>query len=162
VNSLVKALPAPVGEIAFWGGKESEKNLTEYDRDLRRESLEANFKTRMTFGVMPSDEAIAFALGDAEFSMELKGEDELAFEYAMTVAGLPGEVDTPKSFTATVRALADAPLPAELENPDREIERILSKWEDRYGDPSDEDSGICNAAQSLASSMLDSLGFEWV
>lgn len=162
VDTLAKALPAPVKEIAFWGGPETEANLVEYDRELRRESLEANFKTRMTFGVMPADEAIAFAIGDQPFTMDLKGEDELAFEYAMAAAGASGEVDTPESFAQTVRALAEAPLPSEVDGDDRRITKVLARWEERNGDPSDEDSGIANAAQSLASAMLDTLGFEWV
>jgi hypothetical protein len=58
----------------------------------------------MTFGVMPDDEAIAFALGNEPFTLDLKGEDDLAFEYAMAAAGTSGEVDTPGSFTMTVRA----------------------------------------------------------
>jgi len=132
------------------------------DRELRREALEANFDTRMTFGVMPTAEAIAFALGDEPFTMDLKGEDELSFEYAMAAAGASGEVDTPESFTQTVHALAEAPLPSEVDGGDRQMARVLARWEERIGDPSDEDSGIVNAAQSLASAMLDTLGFEWV
>jgi hypothetical protein len=162
VDDLAEALPAPVKEIAFWGGPESEANLAEYDRDLRRESLEANFKTRMSFGVMPADEAITFALGDRPFTMDLKGEDELAFEYATTVAGVSGEVDTAESFIETVKALADAPVPSELDAAEPSVTKVLARWEDRYGDPSDDDSGIASAAQSLASAMLDTLGFEWV
>jgi hypothetical protein len=161
-DSLAKALPGPVKDIAFWGGLESEANLAEYDRELRRESLDANFKTRMTFGVMPADEAIAFALGEEPFTMDLKGEDELAFEYATAVAGISGEVDTAESFTETVRALAEAPLPSEIEGGDRSIAQVLARWEGRYGDPSDDENGIANAAQSLASAMLGTLGFEWV
>ena len=162
VDALAKALPAPVKEISFWGGAESESNLAEYDRELRREALEANFKTRMTFGVMPADEAIAFALGDGPFAMDLKGEDELAFEYATAVAEIPGDVDSPEAFTQTVKALAGAPPPSELKTSNRRITQVLGRWEDRYGDASDEESGIANAAESLASAMLDTLGFEWV
>jgi hypothetical protein len=162
VNALAKALPAPVKDVAFWGGQESESNLAEYDRELRRESLEANFETRMTFGVMPADEAITFALGDGPFTMDLKGEDELAFEYATAAAGVSGDVDTAESFIETVKALAEAPLPSELDGAGPSVTKVISRWENRYGDPSDDDSGIANAAQSLASAMLDTLGFEWV
>jgi hypothetical protein len=162
VNALAKALPAPVKEIAFWGGPESQSNLADYDRDLRREALEANFKTTMTFGVMPPDEAIAFALGDGPFTMDLKGEDELAFEYATAVAEIPGDVDSPEAFTQTVKALAEAPLPSELGSGDRRVSQVLARWEKRFGDPSDEENGIANAAESLAAAMLETLGFEWV
>jgi hypothetical protein len=162
VDALASALPGPVKEISFWGGPESQSNLADYDRELRREALEANFKTRMTFGVMPADEAIAFALGDGPFAMDLKGEDELAFEYATALAGIPGDVDTPEAFTQTVKALAEAPRPSELESSDRRIAQVLARWEDRYGDASDEESGIATAAQSLAAAMLETLGFEWV
>ncbi len=162
VDALAKALPAPVKEIAFWGGPETAANLAEYDRELRREALEANYKTRMSFGVMPSDEAITFALGDSPFTMDLKGEDELAFEYAISVAGVSGDVDTAESFIETVKALSETPLPSELDGAEANVAKVLARWEDRYGDPNDDDSGIVNAAQSLASAMLDNLGFEWV
>jgi hypothetical protein len=162
VDALAKALPAPVKEISFWGGPESQSNLADYDRELRREALEANFKTTMTFGVMPPDEAIAFALGDGPFAMDLKGEDELAFEYATAVAEIPGDVDSPEAFIQTVKALAEVPLPSELESGDRRVSQVLARWEKRFGDPSDEESGIANAAESLAAAMLETLGFEWV
>jgi hypothetical protein len=58
--------------------------------------------------------------------------------------------------------LAEAPLPSEVDTSDRSIRGALSRWEARFGDPSHEDSGITNACQSLASAMLDNIGFEWV
>jgi hypothetical protein len=162
-NKLAKALPAPVDEIEFWGGRETANNLKDYDADLRREVLEANFETRMTFGVMPESKALHFALGGEKFHMKLVGEDELAFAYATTLADVSGQVDTAEDLEATIRALAEAPPPAEL--PAAKLHKVrhtLSEWEDHYGDPNDEESGIANAAQSLAASMLETLGFEWV
>ena len=60
------------------------------------------------------------------------------------------------------KAPAEAPPPSELGTSNRRITQVLERWEDRYGDASDEESGIANAAESLASAMLDTLGFEWV
>jgi hypothetical protein len=162
VDSLASALPGPVDAITFWGGKETDEKLAEYDRDLRREVLEDNFETHLTFGVMPDEAALTFAFGDDEFSMDLQGQDALAFEYATAVAGVPDDTSTAEAFAATVQALAEAPSPAELAKPDVHVERVLAKWEERYGDPSDEEGGIAAAAQSVAASLMESLGFDWV
>lgn len=161
VDELDEALPGPVDEIEFWGGKETKEKLAEYDHDLRRECLEANFKTRMTSGVMPSEDALTFALGDSEFSMELKGQDALAFNYATIVADVSGDTYSPAAFATTVQALANAPSPTDLESQSGQVGRILAEWEEHYGDPSDEDDGIANAAMNLASSMMENLGFDW-
>jgi len=42
-----------------------------------------------------------------------------------------------------------------------EVTRVLEEWEERHGDPADEDDGIAPAARSLASSMMESIGFVW-
>lgn len=163
VDSLAAALPAPVEGIVFWGGHESRSKIDEYDRDLRREVLEANFKTRMSFGVLPSRDAVEFAMGGEPFTMEPRGEDELAFSYAVELAGLTGAMDDADELLAVVHALAEAPSPRELpEDADDAVRQLVERWEQRYGDPDDEDTGITNAARSLASSIMESLGFEWI
>jgi hypothetical protein len=164
VDALADALPTRAEDIEFWGGRETAEKLEEYDRELRRESLEANFETRFSFGELPASEALAFALGDEPFDMELKGADDVAFQYAMTVAGVPGSTDTPEGFADTIRALAEAPRPGDLADGarTREVDRIVAAWDERYGDPDDEESGIAETARSVASSMLQVLGFEWV
>lgn len=164
VDALADALPARAEDIEFWHGRETAEKLDEYDRELRRESLEANFEARLSFGELPSMDALAFALGAEDFDMDLKGSDDLAFQYATTVAGVSGRTDTPEAFADTIRALAEAPRPADLDGGDRsrEVERLVEAWDDRYGDPDDEDGGIAEAARSVASSMLQVIGFEWV
>jgi hypothetical protein len=164
VNSLVEALPADPAEIAFWGGKETEAKLKSFDEDLRKEVFEANFETRFSFGELPTTEAIEFALGGEPFEMSLGKQDELAFLYATAVAGVSGSTDTAEHFARTVRALAEAPSPSGLRGADlrRGLRETIAEWEERYGDPDDEDDGIAAAAQQLGSSMMTVLGFEWV
>jgi hypothetical protein len=162
VNTLAAALPGPAEEIAFWSGRETTAKLADYDRELRREALEANFETRMRFGAMPNRQALAFALGDEPFALDLKGADALAFKYAIAVAGIDGSVDTTDLFLETVKALAESLPPTELVDRDPSIEELIGRWAELYGDPSDDDSGIASTAQSLASAMLETLGFEWV
>ena len=90
VNTLAEALPVPPGEIEFHGQQETLENLEAYDDEMRREALDANFDTRLSFGEMPETDAIEFALGGEEFKIELQGQDALAFEYATTIAGISG------------------------------------------------------------------------
>jgi hypothetical protein len=162
-DTLAEALPDAPEKIAFWGQPETSAKLEEYDRERRREALEANFKTRLTFGVMPAPDALEFALGGEGLEIELQGQDALAFEYATTVAGVSGATDSADEIAETVQALVDAPPPSDLD-PDvsANIERVLAEWEDRYGDPSDEEDGIATAAQGVASAMMSALGFEWI
>ena len=64
-----------------------------------------------------------------------------------------------------MQALAGAPLPSETDGGDgrdSRIERVLEAWEQRYGNPSDEEDGIASVAQRIASDMLAVIGFEWV
>jgi len=61
---------------------------------MRFEALQANFDTHLTAGEMPPDEALAFALAGQPFEMDLKGQDAMAFEYAMAAAGMSGSTDT--------------------------------------------------------------------
>jgi len=163
VDTLAQALPDAPEKIAFWGQPETSAKLEEYDRERRREALEANFKTRLTFGKLPAADALEFALGGEGLEMELQGQDALAFEYATALAGVSGATGSAEDIVETVRALADAPLPSDL---DAEalgaVERVLSEWDERYGDPSDEESGIAAVAQSVASGMMSALGFEWI
>jgi len=162
VDRLAEALPAAAGEIEFWAGKESPEKLDAYDREMRLEALQANFDTHLTAGEMPPDEALAFALAGQPFEMDLKGQDAMAFEYAMAVAEASGSTDTNEEFATTVRALAAAPEPGELGRAKLdEVTRVLEEWERRHGDPADEDDGIAAAARSLASSMMESIGFVW-
>jgi hypothetical protein len=164
VDRLIDALPVAPGEIAFWGGTETEEKLASYDADMRREALAANFDTRLTFGELPPHEALAFALGAEPLTLELQGQDAIAFEYAVMAAGVPGRTDSAEDVAATVRALAGAPPPADQDSEamDPRLERILTAWEGRYGDPMDEENGITAVAASLASSMMSAIGFEWI
>jgi len=163
VDRLADALPASAEEIEFWGGKETAEKLDGYDEEMRREALEANFETRLTFGELPAPEAVAFALAREPFEMELKGRDALAFDYAMAAAGLTGSTDTPEELAAVARALAGAPEPQELTGEAEEVlAGVLEEWSRRHGDPSDEEDGVAATARSLASSIMSSIGFEWI
>jgi hypothetical protein len=164
VDRLADALPDAPEDIEFWGQKETAETLESYDDQMRREALDANFETRFTFGEMPPMDAIEFALGGEEFELELQGQDALAFAYGTAVAGISGDTATAEEFAATVQALAETPAPAELPDDVAEssVERVLTDWEERYGDPSEEDHGIASVAQRIASDMLAAIGFEWV
>ena len=159
VDRLADALPDRPEDIQFHGQKETGELLEAYDDDMRREALEANFKTRLSFGQVPPLDAVTFALGGEAYEMELQGQDALAFEYAMAAAGASGDVSSPESFVETVRALADAPSPEDFVDAPA---HVLSDWEERYGDPSDDEDGIAVVARRIASDMLGTIGFEWI
>ena len=163
VDRLRDALPAPVHQVEFWAGPESDEKLLGYDRELRREVLEANFDTRLSFGEPPPAEALEFALGDENFQMELSRRDAVAFEYAMAIAGAKGDTDDPGNFASTIRALVDAPSAEQLDpaTTDPRIETLLETWRCRYGDPSDHEQGIAATSQELASRFMSAIGFDW-
>jgi hypothetical protein len=164
VNKLAAALPDAPEKIDFWGQRETGANLEEYDRQARREALEANFRTTLTYGTVPPIEALEFALGDEEFNMDLEGQPGLAFEYARLVAGISGDTSSAETLAETLNALASAPPPAELDpdSVDSGVASVLDEWERRYGDPDDESDGIAEAARSIASDIMSAIGFEWI
>lgn len=162
-NNLLKALPAKPNEIEFLAGKETEESVKEANDEMRREALQKVFETRLTAGVMPDEDALKFAFGDDEFEAQLKGEDAEAYKYAMEMAGLYGGSNlslTLPQFKKVINALWNAPLGEELSGKKltkaKQILRLagddVEKEADRLGE----------IAQSLASSMMETLGFDWV
>lgn len=162
-DQLAEALPARPEDVEFWGGRETSEKLESYDTEMRREALVANFDTHLTFGRIPNEEALEFALGGASYEMSLQGADALAFEYSTELAGVSGATDTPREFAETVQALLTAPLPEELDRDELEpsVERVIAEWERRYGDLADEERGITETAAAIASSMMETIGFTW-
>ena len=116
----------------------------------------------LTFGTIPPLEEIESALAERPFSWSLTGSLELACDYAMSVAGLSAwlDVSSPTGFAKTVDALINAPDVAVMaDERDRvRVGIIVSRWIRRHGNA----TGIADAAQSLASSMMLCLGWEWV
>jgi hypothetical protein len=123
-----------------------------------------------TFGQIPSPEELQSALNDqGHFDMELQGADGLAFDYAVEVTqvGHPN-IQTGEGLHKVLMALMQAPSPEEitssmsdeeLDDPHSQLNRIIHSWEVRYGRTGQK---IEKHARSLASSILDSLGWEWV
>ena len=99
--------------------------------------------------------------------MDLKGADSLAFDFALMVAdvGYPN-MNTGEGMHKALTALANCPEPdalsdtvdqEELDDPHSRLNRLLDAWDARYNNES-----IVQAAESLASGILDVLGWEWV
>lgn len=127
-------------------------------------------KGSSSFGQVPSPEELQAALDEqGGWSMDLKGADYFAFEYAMLVSGLGNpNMDTGQGMHAVLTALTNAPSPEELpqemddeeiSNPNSQFNKLLNAWDARYGRTGEK---IEDHAQSLASSILDVLGWEWV
>jgi len=125
----------------------------------------------MSGGVVPSAEELQAALDDiGGWDMDLQGANYLAFIYALQVAGLPEYIDlnNGENMHAVLNALSNAPpveqLPEtmddeDIEDPRSMFNRNLNSWEVRYGRHGEK---IEDHAQSLASGILDVLGWEWV
>jgi hypothetical protein len=124
----------------------------------------------MTFGEVPSPEELQSAIDDlGGWSMDLKGSDYFAFEYAMIVGGVGNpNMDTGEGMYEVLTALVNAPPPDELpdsmddeeiEDPRSNFNKVLDSWEIRYGRSGNK---IEDHAQGLASSIVDVLGWEWV
>jgi hypothetical protein len=126
----------------------------------------------VTGGTVPSPEELQSALDElGGWDMDLKGADNLAFSYAMQVAGLESsgfDMNTGHGMHQVLMALANCPSPNELpdtvsdeeiDDPHSYLNKVLDSWENRYGRRGEK---IEQHAESLASSILGVLGWEWV
>jgi hypothetical protein len=124
----------------------------------------------LTSGVVPSPEELQAALDDiGGWSWDIQGGDYLAYSYAMSIQELGHpDMDTGTGMHQVLTALANAPSPEELphdmddyviNDPHSEFNRALDSWENRYGMSGEK---IEERAQSLASDIMDHLGWEWV
>lgn len=127
-------------------------------------------KGSMSGGHVPSPEELQSALDEqGGWDMNLQGKDSLAFSYALEVAGIGHpNMDSGEGMHAVLTALSQCPAPdelphtmddSEIEDPHSRLNRILDSWENRYGHSGD---SIIDAAQSIASGILDALGWEWI
>lgn len=93
----------------------------------------------MTWGQMPSDELLELALADG-WHMNLNGNDGAAFDTALKLKKInPMTAERAMSTVQGMKAVIQA----------------LATCESR-------DPRICERAHDLASSIMDTLGFEWI
>lgn len=125
---------------------------------MKNEDAVDGLKTQ-DWGTIPSEGELEYLMGNEEFDMDLQGADSLAFDYATELGpGLSGSTASPSALRATLIALVEAPEPSELDDDDYEdVEYILDEWYEKYPDES-----IQAAAWSLASSIMEVLGIEWI
>lgn len=166
-NNLLELLPAAPEEIEFWGGKETTAKVREYNNDERKDAVRDHFESRMTAGEWPDDDVMEFAWADEDFDMEMKGGDADAFDYAMGMAGIKKYdaahvvIKDLEDFKKVVMALWNAPRGDELD------EKLAKKAADVLNEDDDDElreqaDSLAEEAQSLASTMMDSLGIEWI
>lgn len=93
----------------------------------------------MTWGQMPSDDLLEIALADG-WRMNLNGSDGAAFDAALKLAGV--NPMTAERAMSTVQGM-------------KIVINALANCESR-------DPRICERATDLASSIMDTLGFEWI
>lgn len=127
-------------------------------------------KGTSTYGQVPSPEELEAALEEiGGLDMDLQGADNIAFEYAMIVAGIGNpNMDSGEGMHSVLAALSNAPAPDELpdtvddediEDPNSHLNKILDSWDIRYGRHGE---NIEDHARSIASNILDVLGWEWI
>lgn len=132
-----------------------------------REAFSSNRKIKETvnkmrtedWGTIPSAGELEYLMGDEDFDMDLQGADSLAFDYAVEFGpGSAGSTSSPEGLRSTLVALVDTPDPSDLSDEEYEdVEYILDEWYKKYPDES-----IQAAAWSLASSIMEVLGVEWI
>lgn len=118
------------------------------------------YKKSVSWGEIPDEEELDALMDEEPFDMQLQGADSLAFEYAMELSENPaaGNTSDANGLRATLEALVDVPKPDELsEDQYEEVESVLDAWYDRYGSDDIEET-----AWSLASSIMEVLGVEWI
>lgn len=124
----------------------------------------------MSGGKMPSDEDFQASWDEAGgFDMKPQGEMSIVMDIAAKLSpeGHLGDWTTPEGFKQVVQMLYNVPDPSDVFESDPEsyshIEPALRAYDERYGQK-DEWLGqsIPDKAYSIASEMLDALGWEWV
>jgi hypothetical protein len=166
-NDLLELLPDDPENIEFWGGKETKEKVRGYNDDARRDAVRDHFKSRMSWGEWPSKKTFDFAFGDDDFEMKLSDDDTSAFGYAMAMAGIkkhgPDLSLDKEDFKKVVEALAKAPGGEDL------VPATMNKLKHYLGHQIDDEEQLkemaeemAEGARSLASSMMETLGIEWV
>lgn len=166
-NSLLELLPADPEDIEFMAGKETKEKVRGYQDDERRDAVRDHFESRLTWGEWPDDETFDFAFGDDDFKMELNENDHTALNYALAMQGMrkrDAKLSLGKEgFAEIAKALAAAPggedlTPAQLTKVSRYLGEQVDD-EDQLKEMADE---MAEGARGLASTMMESLGIEWV
>jgi hypothetical protein len=114
----------------------------------------------MTWGVVPTLEEFIALEGAQDFTMDLKGQDSLAWEYAMALSNEPhaGDTSDPTGLYYSIKALVSAPSPDDISDEQYEdVQAVLDSWYERYGD-----KNIEEAAWDLATSIMYVVGIEWI
>lgn len=128
---------------------------------MKKEELnEEGYKKSVTWGDIPDPEELYELMDGEAFDMVLKGADSLAWDYAMDLSPDPraGSTAPGEGLHASLVALVEAPEPDELSDEQYEdVEQTLDRWNERYADQS-----IAETAWSVASSIMEVLGVEWI
>lgn len=123
------------GEVDEAGGPKAGEP---YDRHQH------GYLASMTARQMPSDDLLELALADG-WHMNLKGLDAQAFQWALEKAGM--DVGRAEAHMGTVDGM-------------KRVIQALINCDDDHQSPQEEK--LCRQAESLASSIMDQLGFEWI
>lgn len=118
------------------------------------------YKKSTSWGDIPDSDELWDLMDGDPFRMELQGADSLAWDYAMTLSPNveAGSLSPGKGMEASLEALVDVRKPEDLSDEDYEdVEDILDAWHQRY-----EGHDITDTAWSLASSIMEVLGVEWI
>lgn len=135
-----------------------EQNLV-YAEEMPYDRYEHGYRKTMSWGELPSKDELYELMNGDSFNIKLQGAEELAWEYAIRLAPNPeaGSVSAGSGMLASLEALVNVPAPEELSDEDyEEVEPILELWYSRYKEP------IVEAAWTLASSIVENFGIEWI
>lgn len=127
---------------------------------MKKERKLEEYKKSVSWGEIPDEEELDALMDGEPFDMQLQGADSLAFEYAMDVSDNPaaGSTSNAAGLHATLQALVDVPKPDELSDEQfDEVWSVLHAWDKRY-----KNDDIEETAWSLASSIMEVLGVEWI
>lgn len=143
---------------------ESKKKVSE-DLEPPESDIIMPPKKSTSWGLIPSSEQLWKLMEEEPFPMILKGQDDIAYGYALGAAGMMPEsgrviIEGGEEMEDILKALINAPEPDslnfhELEN--IEIASSLDEWDEKYPD-----DDIVEAAQNLASNIMEVLGIDWI
>ncbi len=130
------------------------------EKTKHEELNEIDYQKSTTWGEIPDPDELYELMGGKSFEMVLQGADSLAFDYAMDLSPDPraGSTEPGEGMHATLVALVETIEPEELTDEQYEdVEKTLDQWFEKYDDKS-----IAEHAWSLAASIMQELGIEWI
>ena len=177
-NDFADALPAPIGEIEFYSGSASKKDIADINDSMRREVVSKLYGGDYRGEKIPDDDILELAFGDEKRTFDINEDQAQAIRYAHAIADGSYSWTFPKAKLDTnltlknsatlkelLEILADTPDSSDL--PPHKITHLQSiyeqtfdlDWEDKREQVANMIDEDAKEAHNLIGELLSQLGF---